>query len=163
MPSNDEVWRAIYAKVQALEGVEIKVGVVGSNADSPAEGTAGEFTLAQLAALHEFGERLWWATGGEEGVPERSFIRATFEQQRDKLREMNARIARGVLTEKIGVDDALDLLGAWAVSAIKATIRAHIAPPLKPATIARKGSSTPLIDTAQLINGISWERAEVGS
>ena len=34
--------------------------------------------------------------------------------------------------------------------------QAGIAPPLKPATIARKGSSTPLINTGQLRSAITW-------
>ena len=37
---------------------------------------------------------------------------------------------------------------------VKQRIRSHIPPPLKPATIDRKGSSLALVDTSQLLNSI---------
>lgn len=162
MPVKDDVWRAIYAKVAQLGTVEVKAGIVGADASTPAEGAAG-YTLAQIGALHEFGEREWWESGGERGVPERSFIRRTFQDQRDKLRSVIVRLSRGVLTEKVTVEKAMDVLGTWAVSAIRATIRARINPPNKPATIKAKKSSVPLVDTGQLYQGISFEKTEATS
>jgi hypothetical protein len=51
-----------------------------------------------------------------------------------------------------------DALGQQMVSDVNQTVRsgAGVPPPLKPATIARKGSSRPLVDTGRLLSAITW-------
>jgi hypothetical protein len=51
---------------------------------------------------------------------------------------------------------ALDRLGIQAQNIIKQSFRKNDWKPLNPKTIKRKGSSTPLIDTGQLIGSISY-------
>jgi hypothetical protein len=69
--------------------------------------------------------------------------------------------------KKAAVDRALNAAGIKAVSAVKNRITAGIAPPLASATIAgrrRRGGqsaatsvdTTPLVDTAQMLNSISY-------
>ncbi|MCX8207429.1 MAG: hypothetical protein N3G75_06315 [Methanothrix sp.] len=56
---------------------------------------------------------------------------------------------------------SMEKIGVLLENAIIERIRAHIPPPLKPETVRRKGSSTPLIDTGQLIGSITHQiRAE---
>lgn len=51
----------------------------------------------------------------------------------------------------------LERAGIHLERAILEKIRSHIPPPLKPETVRRKGSSTPLIDTGQLIGSITHQ------
>lgn len=108
-------------------------------------------TIAEIAEFHEFG------TSG--GVPERSFMRATIDEKREEIRGIQRTLARRVLSnrERLGPKRALSILGLAIESMIKARIRAGIPPQVKPATLARKRSSIPLIDTGQLIQSITFE------
>lgn len=145
---SDAVWKAIFGRVRGLKHARVKVGVVGSAAREEEDGT----TLAEIAAIHEFG-------APAAGIPERSFLRSTFRnpQKLEQLRKLQARLARDLIAGKIDVARAMGLLGAWGAGAVKATItRDGEFAPLKPSTIAKKGSSRPLIDSGQLLNSISW-------
>jgi hypothetical protein len=51
---------------------------------------------------------------------------------------------------------ALDRLGAKVAALLQNRISAGIDPPNSAATIARKGSSKPLVDTGQLKAAITW-------
>ncbi len=108
---------------------------------------AQRLSLLEVAVVHEF---------GAGPVPQRSFIRATIDTKRSDIEAEMANLARGVVSGKIDGRAALDLLGAKVAGWCQARIAAGIAPALKPATIRRKGSSTPLVDTGQLRSAITW-------
>jgi hypothetical protein len=139
---DDSVWKAIMARVAALSnGPSVRVGVFGSAGDQDG------VSLAEIAAFHEF---------GTSTIPERSFLRSTFYGHgADSLAKICAKLTAAIVVGKMDELQALELLGTWAVAEVKKTIRAGIEPALAPATIAAKGSSIPLIDTAQLINSVS--------
>ena len=70
------------------------------------------------------------------------------------IRGLTKRIIEGKLTR----EQALEQFGAWAAGQVQAFISAgRVVPPLDPTTIARKGSSIPLIDTGQLRQSITYE------
>lgn len=147
---DDRVWRQLMKKLPGIGSIRVRVGYVGSAADAVHDDESG-LTNAELGIIHEFG-------APAAGIPARSHIRKTFEDKIDELKGMQLKLAKLLLADKIDVDRAFNTLGAWAVSAIKTTItQGKVEPPLKPATIARKGSSKPLIDTGQLVNSITWE------
>lgn len=112
-------------------------------------------TLVEIGAAHEFGA----------GVPERSFIRATIDKNQDAYREQIRKAfratvvhaARNERTWKPQNSVALKRLGARVEGDIKQYIADGIEPPNSPATIARKKSSKPLIDTGQLRASIASE------
>lgn len=145
---DDHVWRALRTRLAGLAHARVKVGIIGAAAGEEHEGAGA--TNAEIGAAHEFGT----AT-----VPERSWLRSTFRdpEKREQLRRLQARLLRDLMAGKINVLQAMGLLGAWGMGAIKATITrdGHFAP-LKPATIARKGSSRPLVDTGQMVGAITW-------
>jgi hypothetical protein len=145
---DDHVWRALRARLSGLDRARVKVGIIGAQASEEHAETGA--TNAEIGAAHEFGT----AT-----IPERSWLRSTFRDQRkrEQLRRLQARLLRDIMNGKITVEQAMGLLGAWGMGAVKATITrdGHFAP-LKPATIARKGSSKPLIDTGQIVGAITW-------
>ncbi len=147
-------WDEIRAEVKRAEGMSVKVGILQSKGgDSEHE---GGITMIELAAIHEFGSPA-------AGIPQRSFIRSTFQVNFvNELRELTAKLAKGIYQGNLTADKALGLLGQWGAAAVKRTIREKMTTgpeeqSLKPATIAAKGSSTPLYDHGRLINTINYE------
>lgn len=137
-------------------GLELDVGVLGPAAEAPhrdPDGQAGPLTVAEVAAFHELGL----------GVPERSFVRAWFEANHQQvLQDLRAGLQQIVLG-RLTPEQVTDLIGQKCVAGIRARIQSGIDPPLAESTIARKGSSTPLIDTGQLWSAISYEVRRVGA
>lgn len=93
-------------------------------------------------------------------IPERPFLRVAIEKNKQAYIRLNrinlARIVRG----DTDVPAALSQLGEMAKSHVQTEIRSGNFTPLAPATIKRKGSSRPLIDTGQLVQSIAWELGE---
>lgn len=116
-------------------------------AKAASQSRAQRLSLLEVAAVHEF---------GAGHVPARSFIRATIDAHKNDIEAEIKNLARGVVSGRIDARQALDMLGQKVAGWCQARIAAGIAPPLKPATIARKGSSTPLINTGQLRSAITW-------
>lgn len=112
----------------------VKVGVLKGTGLHPNSKTA---TVAQVA---------WWNEFGTSRIPERSFLRSTMREEQGKY----AKLLRGsivrILKGKLTTDKALKALGQKAKSDIQAKIRAIREPANAASTIARKGSSNPLID-----------------
>lgn len=161
MPSkvavNDKKWREVMQNIRALgTGPHVRVGVLAERGGNVQHGDAG-LTLIELAAIHEFGSPV-------ANIPERSFLRSTFTAKAGELKTVQGKIAQAIVERGMPVAQALNLLGAWAVSAVKSTITGtHIPPPLQPETVARKGSDRPLLDTGQLLGSISYVVVEGGS
>ena len=140
----DNIKRAMKNKYVAY------VGILGSKATEEHENS--DYTNAQIGAVHEFGSI-------SNNIPARSFIRMPLEAEMGKwiakegkryfndavngnLQHFFTRV--GLKAEEI-IQDAFVTrgFGQWAEN--------------KPATIARKGSSMPLIDTGALRASISSE------
>jgi len=122
----------------------VKVGIFGAAASADHDGLSN----VDVASFHEF---------GTENIPQRSFIRATVDQNRQSISKTQGQVARGILKGRISETRGLGLIGAQVQGMIQKAISDRIPPPLKAATIAAKGSSVPLIDTGQLRQSIAWE------
>lgn len=140
-----KVWRELYSR---LADAKVDVGVLAEKGGL--ETTSDGITMVELAAIHEYGSP-------DAGIPERSFIRWTFNNPANIkiMSDICAKLVKKFL-RGAKLETSLGLLGAWAVGAIKTTIRSRIPPPNAKSTIARKGSSTPLVDTGRLLNSLSW-------
>lgn len=136
--------KGLEEKMKKLAGLEVRVGVFG---DANREGS--ELTNAELAAIHEFG-------APRANIPERSHIRRTFDMKQRDWQALAAKLLKGVIIDRFTAEQALGLLGERAVADMRATVRAGLEPPLQPATIRRKGSSTPLIDTGRYLQSFGW-------
>jgi len=101
-------------------------------------------TLASNAAIHEFG-------GGN--VPPRPFMRTGAEAFDQQDRAIGS-ILTGVIDGKVQPKEGSNRLGVILQTEIKRAIRGGDFAPLKAATIKRKGSSAPLIDTGRLRQGV---------
>lgn len=146
---NDKVWRKLQGVLLALDKSFVKVGVLsGEGADTKTED--GKANMVGIAAIHEFG-------APKANIPERSFIRRTLNEKEKELGNKSRALAEMIIRGDITHTRGLEILGTWAATEIKKTITKgkHIPPPLKPATIAAKGSDRPLVDTGRLVQSIS--------
>jgi hypothetical protein len=106
-------------------------------------------TMATVAAVHEFGSP-------EHNIPERSFLRGGIRRAAPKLNAVNIDSLRKVLLGKMTIEQAIEKLGVVAAGEVKREFVVGTFAPNKPATIARKGSSRPLIDTGSLRQAVTY-------
>ena len=108
---------------------------------------------AVVAAAHEFGTK---QSGGH--IPERSFMRSAVSIGRNKINERLRADLRALLEGRGNSKMVFSRVGRLVASLMQARIRdsKSWATPLKPATIARKGSDVPLIDTSRMIASITY-------
>lgn len=125
-----------------LKGGTVRIGIL---ADAPKEGGEGG-SLLEVAAAHEFGL----------GVPRRSFLADWLTQNEAEILGIVRGLQERIVKDEISLEQAQEQFGLWAVASIQARIKSGIDPELAAETIARKGSSTPLIDTGQLWTSISY-------
>lgn len=135
-------------RLEAIADLEVRVGVLGDGGYHDAE-----MTNAELLAIHEFG-------APRANIPERAPLRSAFDAYEKRWQNLAARLLKAVLAEKIDPQQALGVLGERAVADIRAHVRAGLEPPLKEATVRRKGSSTPLIDSGRLLQSFAYEIGE---
>lgn len=122
----------------------VKVGLVAGEADS------------------ENIDKAFWSEFGTETIPERPFLRNTMRNNRDAYRAAMRTAAKTIIRTAARGGDArgavtlaLRKLGLKASDDVKAEITALSDPPNAPATIARKGSSNPLIEDGEMRNAVS--------
>lgn len=145
---DDRAWRRLQKKI-AKGASHVKVGILASKGGN--ERPDGELSLVEIAAVHEFGSPA-------AGIQERSFIRRTFILEKAELIKTQAGLAKQVVTRNLSMNDALEILGQWGAAAVKKTVTVgNNLPPLKPATVVKKGSDRPLVDTGRMIQSVSYE------
>lgn len=135
------------ARLRALADLDkrsVEVGVLGEKAAEAAESGEG-LTVSDVATINEFGL----------GVPQRSFIRGYVDERRKDVLALLGRMATAVAAGKITAQVGYEALGLKIAANIQERISAGIEPANAPATIARKGSSKPLINTGQLRSAIA--------
>lgn len=101
--------------------------------------------VAMIAAIQEFG-------APRAGIPPRPFFR-------NMIRKYSKDWPKGfkglLIKHKYDANDALEEAGHLIAQQLQQSIRDTNTPPLKPATIARKGFSKPLIETSHMINSVT--------
>lgn len=106
--------------------------------------------IATVAAVNEFGSP-------ERNIPERPFLVPVIRDNSPTYAKLNAKNLKAISHGDMNVDQALGQLGELAVGHVKINIVSGTFTPLKPATIKRKGSSKPLIDTGSMRQAVAWE------
>jgi hypothetical protein len=133
----DRGWAEMMKAVQAARGDRYaKVGVLADTAKGGMHEEGADLTVAEIAAVLEFGT--------EDGhIPERSFVRATFDEQREKLAEKARQFLVAVLFGKMTVDQALNAMGASLVDAIRKRVTDGdgVPPPNAPSTALAKAGT----------------------
>jgi len=140
-------FKKVMAELQKAGGTHITVGV---HADAKPRKDGGPLAVL-VAAANEF---------GTDTIPERSFMRSTIDSRRQDIALLTTKLLGQVADGKTLVADASGIIGLWVSNAIKKTITDLSEPPNAPSTIARKGSSNPLIDTGQMRASITFAVVE---
>lgn len=144
---NDLGWERIKRETEALSGRAVKVGI---------QSDAGE--VAERAFYNEFGTRGGASGGGWGGpIPARPFISSAFEENRNDLHQMKARLWDGVLIGRLDANRAAGLLGEHHQNQVREKITSIDSPPNSPVTTDMKGSSNPLIDTGEMRLSVRYE------
>ncbi len=104
-------------------------------------------SVIEIGAKHEFGSP-------GEGVPQRSFLRATMNDKRRSYASLTKTLTRRVVSGKITKREALATLGLTAQNDVQGRISDGIEPELR----YREG--TPLILTGHLRQSITFEVVE---
>lgn len=126
--------------------------------DGKAVGTRPSgMTVAALGVIHEYGSP-------SNNIPSRPFMRQTWGRSRwatlGIIRQMYLQITSP--SKKMSIRQALGVIGAFYEGRVKDTLVNGTFAPLKRATVVRKGSSKPLIDTGLMRNSVT-HKVHVGA
>ena len=149
----DKGMAKIREQIAALSQLSVKAGIV--------EGTGGKdgVSIAQYAAYNEFGvpgKKKKWR------IPPRPFIRGFVENESGEIKATQERLFKLVSEGKMSADTAIKRLGQFAQDGIKRYIMGGDFVPNAEATIQRKGSSRPLIDTGTMRNSVRYQVKKKG-
>ena len=106
---------------------------------------------------HNLNKAVWQEFGTSRGIPERPFMRGSVSRNKDKYKRQMKAAAKAITNGGLTMEQAMNQLGAAAAADIQAEIVALDSPPNAPSTIARKGSSNPLIDTGAMRQSVTWK------
>jgi hypothetical protein len=109
-----------------------------------------------IAGVQEFGITIRKERGSIV-IPERSFLRTTFDDKNNEWFKFLKKQLDHVINGRINAQVLCDRLGAKMVGDIQEKLTDINSPPNAPATIAKKGSSNPLIDTGGLRQRITYK------
>lgn len=110
-------------------------------------------SVVEVATFQEFGTKT---------IPERAFLRLAMDENRGKLNVQIDKLFSSIVEGKMTVEQALKVLGLSMKKEIQSKIRRGPWTPNAPSTVRAKGSSSPLIDSAQMLNSINFEVKEGG-
>lgn len=103
--------------------------------------------VAAIAAIQNFG-------APKVGIPPRPFFT---NMVKDESPEWGPKLAKILPAVRYDGPEALRQMGEEIAGALRQSIVDTNSPPLKPATIARKGFEKPLVDTGQMLNSVDYE------
>ena len=116
----------VRAACQSLSNKSILVGIVGTN----------DSEVMKIAAIHEY---------GLGKMPERSFIRASFDADEDKLTDIVEGQVTKVLANQTSADNAANAIGAQAAQLVQNFIDENRVKPRS--DFSRKTQRTTLFET----------------
>jgi hypothetical protein len=152
----DHGWNDFFKRIKEMKDAKIRVGVLGDAKGGEREPGSG-LTVAEIAVVNEFGT--------EDGhIPARSFLRSTFDAQREHLADLGKELMGKVLDGHMTIDRALGVMGASLASSIRDKIRSNIQPVNAPSTImhkVRQGRTARLFKRAP--KGLGGALAQVGA
>lgn len=115
-----------------------------------------QVTPKMRAFLHREGLHLKASTGTIV-IPERSFIRAGYRQNRKKFVRRSGEFIKQSLQNRVSLQPVIDRLGAELAGDLQEYAIDLKSPENHPFTIAKKKSSNPLIDTGRMVDQITYK------
>ena len=140
----------------AIKNIGSKVGKVGYFKGAIYD---NGIPVAYVATIQEYGVP-------EKGIPSRSFMRSTIEEQKKDWSNIAAQGSKAVLNGKIEASDLMEMIGQKAAGDIRKKISTITTPALSPNTIKarmnkRADKSTvgnltkPLVDTGLMLQSLT--------
>lgn len=136
--------------------LEKALAQIAENLSGPAAVKVGFFAtatypsgkpVAMIAAIHEYG-------APRAGIPPRPFMRPTIAKYGPTW---PAAIAANLKATNYDATKTMTRVGLGVKGQIQQAIRDVVEPPLKPATIKRKGFDKPLVHTGQMLKSVDFE------
>lgn len=132
--------KAFIRQLEVARTVEIAVGIHAGDTNNGQQ-------IAEYAACNEY---------GTDSIPERSFMRSSFDENLSKIQnDMNHQAGR-VMAGQTDIRSALSVIGMKHQDRTKRKIGSNIQPANHPETIRRKKSSRTLIDTGAMLNSVHY-------
>lgn len=148
-PETKEIDRGFKRIMRELRKLEdkpyVKIGFPMEKSKTNEDHEGGFVTVLDVALFAEF---------GTVHSPERSFVRAAFDQNRKKYEKLNVDLLKKIYEGKSTVEKALDILGLTIENDIKAFLVSGEVEPASMRAISEGGKT--LVDTAQLLNSITY-------
>jgi hypothetical protein len=151
---SDHGFKALLKRMKGTQA-SLTVGIHAAQGGAKHEPEDGEpepkeaLTVAEVGAFHEFGL-------GHN--PRRSFVADWSDEREEEHRAQMEKMAKAVVQGKVeSVEQGFERLGNLYVGEIQKRMADGIDPALEDATIKRKGSSVPLINSGQLRSAITYE------
>lgn len=187
--SMDLGWDQIMGDLMDLDKSHVEVGIFeesGSYAKS-------KQPVAYIAALNEFGAeqtitkkqahflaghvmeidkeaepgRYWGTvkklTGKKLVMPERPFLRTTYLRFGDEFAEKVGALIGMVAEAKLGLDQAMQMIGAIQASRVKSVINDWETPQNAAMTVERKGKNDPLVDSRTMRDAVKFKKIVGGA
>jgi len=139
---NNKRYLRFRAELKLLDKSRVKIGYPASK--NPYKDGQD---VAMIALYNEFGTEV----GGKERIPARPFFSNAFDKNRKELDKLKAKLIAQIYDLRLGVSQALDILGVFMVGKIRKEIVELRQPPNAESTKKyKKGVDNPLIDTGHL-------------
>jgi len=144
------LWPVILANLSLAKNSYAAVGFP-SEKDKPHPGEMG-MTNAKVATANEVGS----APGVKPKVPARPFMKQTMDREGAKFQGVMRDLVKMIYAGRMSTKIALERIGNLGASEVKRSFTVERFAPNTDYTIARKGSSKPLIDTGALRQGVTF-------
>ncbi len=145
----DKGFKRIRKDLNKVDGSEVDIGILKGEVGILDAVSGKSFEVAEIAAVHEFGTTKA-GRNNSVTIPERSFMRSTFDDNRVKYTQVLKSLMGDVLQGNKTVEQALSLFGERVVGDIKKKITSIREPANAPSTIEGKGFNNPLIRTGTM-------------
>ena len=160
----DRGWKQIQHDLKKIDKSYVKIGVISGGGNKkytdrssvPSKGGNNEsggslkMDMAELATVHEFGNH-------SRRLPSRPFIRQAFDTKRSLINRYVDSLFNRIIKGNASVKGSLAKLGLFHQANTRKIFTQGSFQPNKPATVKKKGSSRPLIDTGRLRQSIDYE------
>lgn len=136
------------AMLDELTSTHLEIGIFGED----------DSDMVMIGTVHEFGMDIKLKKSGKViNIPERSFIRAGYDQEKENIIRESEKLLEKVIVLELPVKVFFETMGELMVGMIQKYLTDLKYPPNAPSTITYKGSSNPLIDEGHLRDSITYK------
>lgn len=125
-------------------GVHEDAGSYGTGKDAP--------SVVEVALWNEFGTR---------DIPERSFMRSTFDENVAKINQWREEAVKHMVMDGWSVEKALEMIGLRIQTLVQNKIKSNVPPPNAPSTAAAKTkegvAARTLIESGLLLRSVTYK------